>query len=69
MTFDIVCLNPGSHEVRERSSEGVEVLACGCASTERAWLQLCKTHGTPCWLLHEQARQEHDRAAIEELTS
>jgi hypothetical protein len=66
---NIVCVNPGIHEVRERSSEDVTVLPCGCASSERAWHQLCREHGEPTWRLHFEAAAEHDRAAVEELTS
>jgi len=67
--MNVVCLLHGA-VVRERSSEEVEVLPCGCASTPTHWQQLCREHGAPCEALHVRARNDHDRDdAIKELIS
>ena len=46
-------------DVRERSSEGTRVAACGCASTDTRWLQLCEPHAATWIELHEAARIAH----------
>lgn len=51
-------LNGNTH-VRTRSSEGCEVLACGCAHDLRQWLQLCDAHYFEWSGLHEAARLGH----------
>lgn len=66
----IVCLLNGSVAVRERGSDEVEVLECGCASAPTRWLQMCRPHGTETEELHVRARVEHDTSnLIKELTS
>lgn len=68
--MSIICLVNGAHEVRERSSEDVDVQPCGCASTSSRWLQMCRVHAELHQMLHVQARKDHDReAAIKELIS
>lgn len=42
--MNYVCLINGAHAVRERNSEDMSLLECGCASTDSEWVQLCKAH-------------------------
>jgi hypothetical protein len=66
----IVCLLNGSTNVRERASEGVTVLGCGCAHLPTHWLQACREHNEESEAFHVQARADHAReAAIQELIS
>lgn len=54
----------GNAAVRVRSSEGCEVLPCGCASTALEWLQLCDAHANEWRELHAAAAIAH-RATLE----
>ena len=54
----MILLN-GNTTPRVRSSEGCTVLPCGCAHTEREWLQLCDAHGSEWQSLHDAARIAH----------
>jgi hypothetical protein len=58
-----VVLVNGHTEQRQRSSEGVVVLECGCAFTDwpSQWLQMC----TPS---HVDTQQRHDDAMLEHQT-
>lgn len=46
-------------EARVRSSEGCNVLPCGCAHSDVAWLQLCDAHWQDWHMLHTRARPAH----------
>lgn len=50
----------GNKHARLKSSEGVDVLACGCASTERQWIQMCDEHYQEWWQRHEDDRRRQD---------
>lgn len=52
---------------RIRSSEGCTVLPCGCAHTERTWVQMCGPHYADDNALHETARIAH-LATLREVT-
>lgn len=66
----IVCLLNGSHAVRERTTEAVTVLPCGCGHTDVMWVQMCREHGAPCQELHELAQRDHaTEAYVKELIS
>jgi len=47
----------GNTSQRVRSSDDCTVTECGCASTEREWLQFCDAH-------YADWRNAHDAAAI-----
>jgi hypothetical protein len=55
----VIYLLNDSTEVRQRSSDGVVVLDCGCAHTDIRWLQMCDAHFQPDHQRHTQALQGH----------
>lgn len=68
--MSVVCLVNDSTTVRERGSDGVDVLECGCASTGTRWLQQCREHAGEQETIRVRWKADHDRdAAIRELTS
>lgn len=50
----------GNKIARVKSSDGVEVLPCGCASTERKWIQMCEECYRDWWQRHEDDRRRQD---------
>lgn len=54
----IVLLN-GHQAERARSSEGCIVLECGCAYTDREYVQMCAEHAEEWRYLHEEAQLAH----------
>lgn len=49
----------GNKSARVRSSEGVDVRPCGCASDAVAWLQLCDAHHAEWHAMHAAAQLAH----------
>lgn len=49
----------GNTTVRTRTSDGCEVLPCGCAHTALEWHQLCDEHFAQWSLWHVQAHHIH----------
>lgn len=46
----------GSKAARVKSSDGVTVLACGCAHSEREWSQMCYAHYQEWRAVHVDAQ-------------
>lgn len=47
----------GSAAPRVKSSDGCTVLPCGCAHTEREWLQFCDAHMAEWRAMHDSVRR------------
>ena len=57
----VIHLMNGSKEVRVKSSEGLDVYVCGCACTERKWVQMCEEHHREWRLRHEdETRRQYE---------
>lgn len=54
-----VLLN-GNVSVRERNSEHVTVMRCGCAFSSTTWLQLCADHWREFCKLNPQRTIDHE---------
>jgi hypothetical protein len=53
----------GNTAPRTRNSDGCTVMACGCAHTEREWLQLCDPHSEEFDALGRAARAAREATA------
>jgi hypothetical protein len=46
--------------IRQRNSEGVTVLLCGCAHDDTTWLQMCDADYQDWHVRHVEAQKQHD---------
>jgi len=62
----VIHLLNGSKEIRQRNSDGVTVLPCGCAHTDVLWLQMCDGDYQVEAALHAQAAADHKLRKLEQ---
>ena len=58
--MSVVCLLNNSTSVRERGSDDVDALECGCAATATLWLQMCRQHAEEAEVIRVRWKADHE---------